>query len=197
VAANAASSLPHTVWSRRIDGCLAWLEDAASWIWVVLLLVIVVNVLARYVFGEGRIEFEELQWHLYAVGFLVGVATGIAADAHVRVDVLRERLPPRIRAWIELYGLLLLLLPFAAFVLFYSVPFVSLSFASDEVSVSAGGLPYRWAIKGVLTAGFALIALAAISRLLRVCALLFGTPAPLGEHGSPPGPGAARESGER
>jgi TRAP-type mannitol/chloroaromatic compound transport system permease small subunit len=185
VADDASQALPHTAWSRRIDGWLGRLEDAASWLWVGLLLVIVVNVLARYVFGEGRIEFEELQWHLYAVGFLVGIATGVGADVHVRVDVLRERFGPRTRAWIELYGLLLLLLPFVALVLIYSVPFVALSFASDEVSVSAGGLPYRWAIKGALAAGFALIALAAVSRLLRVCALLFGSPAPLDD-----GPGA-------
>jgi TRAP-type mannitol/chloroaromatic compound transport system permease small subunit len=141
--------------------------------------VIVVNVVARYAFGEGRIEFEELQWHLYAVGFLVGIAAAVASDSHVRVDVLRERFRLRTRAWIELYGLLLLFLPFVALVLVYSVPFVALAFESGEVSVSAGGLPYRWVIKGALGAGFALLGLAGVSRLLRVSAFLFGAPAPV------------------
>ena len=171
--------LPQTTWSRRIESALARLEGAASWIWVALLAVIVVNVVARYAFGEGRIEFEELQWHLYSVGFLIGIVAGVGRDAHVRVDVLRERFSTRTQAWIELYGLLLLLFPFVALVLFFSVPFVASAFETGEVSVSAGGLPYRWAIKGALVGGFALLGLAGFARLLRVCALLFGAPTPL------------------
>lgn len=171
--------LPDTALSRRIDRFLLRLESAGSWIWLLLLALIVVNVIARYAFGEGRIEFEELQWHLYSIGFLVGIAAGVGADVHVRVDVLREHFSYRTRNWIELYGLLLLQFPLVALVLFYSIPFVALSFASGEVSVSAGGLPYRWLIKGALPAGFGLLALAGFSRLLRVCAALFGAPTPL------------------
>ncbi|MEE2662867.1 MAG: TRAP transporter small permease subunit [Myxococcota bacterium] len=179
MAPTTLEELPQTALSRRLDSFLLALESAASWIWLVLLALIVVNVIARYAFDEGRIEFEELQWHLYSIGFLVGIAVGVGADVHVRVDVLREHFSFRTRSWIELYGLLLLQLPFVALVLFYSVPFVALSFASSEVSVSAGGLPYRWLIKGALLAGFGLLALAGFSRLLRVCAALFGAPTPL------------------
>ena len=172
-------SLPETALSRRIDAALAALERQVSWIWLVLLAVIVVNVVARYAFGEGRVEFEELQWHLYAIGFLAGLATGLSADTHVRVDVLRDHFSFRTRNWIEFYGLLLLLFPFVALVLWYSVPFVWLSFTSSEVSVAAGGLPYRWAIKAALPAAFGLIGLAGLSRLLRVSAALFGAPTPI------------------
>jgi TRAP-type mannitol/chloroaromatic compound transport system permease small subunit len=179
VAPPTAGALPHTALSHRIDSFLLTLESFVSWIWLVLLAVIVVNVIARYAFGEGRIEFEELQWHLYAIGFLVGIAAGVSADVHVRVDVLRERFSPRTQSWLELYGLLLLQLPFVMLVVFYSVPFVAVAFASNEVSVSAGGLPYRWLIKGALLAVFGLLALASFSRLLRVCAALFGAPKPL------------------
>jgi TRAP-type mannitol/chloroaromatic compound transport system permease small subunit len=178
VAEARPEALPQTGLSRRIDALLRKLEEGVSWIWLLLLAVIVVNVVARYAFGQGRIEFEELQWHLYSVGFLVGISAGVVADTHVRVDVLRERFSSRTRTWIELYGLLLLLLPFVALVLVYSVPFVALSLETDEVSVSAGGLPHRFVIKGALAAGFALLGLAGFSRLLRVCALLFGAPAP-------------------
>jgi TRAP-type mannitol/chloroaromatic compound transport system permease small subunit len=178
VAEVRAGELPHTRLSTRIDAFLRRLEDGVSWVWLVLLGVIVVNVIARYAFAEGRIEFEELQWHLYAVGFLVGIAAAVASDTHVRVDVLRERFAPRTRAWIELYGLLLLFLPFVTLVLVYSVPFVALAYESGEVSVSAGGLPYRFLIKGALGAGFALLGLAGVARLLRVWAFLFGPPPP-------------------
>jgi TRAP-type mannitol/chloroaromatic compound transport system permease small subunit len=179
VAEARAGELPHTRLSKRIDALLRRLEDAASWVWLLLLGVIVVNVVARYAFAVGRIEFEELQWHLYSIGFLVGIAAAVASDSHVRVDVLRERFSRRTRAWIELYGLLLLFLPFVALVLGYSVPFVALAYHSGEVSVAAGGLPHRFLIKGALGAGFALLGLAGVARLLRVWAFLFGVPAPV------------------
>lgn len=166
-------TLPHTVISRRIDPLMVAIGRWVSWIWLALLAIIVLNVLLRYAFGEGRIEFEEIQWHLYSVGFLLGMSYAYQADAHIRVDVLHERFGARTQAWIELYGILLLLLPFVALVLIFSVPFVLQSYAVGEVSQAPGGLPYRWLIKAALPLGFLLLLLAAISRLSRVWAFLF------------------------
>lgn len=167
--------LPHTAISRRIDPVLAAIGRGLSWLWLVLLLVIVGNVLLRYVFGEGRVELEEIQWHLYSLGFLLGFAYAYQSDAHIRVDVLSERLPPRWRVWLELYGIVLALLPFIALVLWYGVPFVVASWQVAEVSQAPGGLPWRWAIKAVLPLAFGLLLLAALSRLSRVWRFLFGT----------------------
>jgi TRAP-type mannitol/chloroaromatic compound transport system permease small subunit len=170
------TALPHTRLSIVLDACVGRVGDAASWLWVVLLGVIVTNVVMRYALGEGRIEFEELQWHLYSVGFLVGLSYCVVSDDHVRVDFIHGNLGPRAQAWIELYGILLLLLPFVALVTIYSVPFVQYSFASSEISASAGGLPYRWLIKSTLCFGFGLLGLAAVARLSRVASFLFGAP---------------------
>ena len=82
---------PATRFSRAVDPWLERIGQWASWLWVALLAVIVTNVVLRYVFGEGRIEFEEVQWHLYATGFLLGLGYALKADAHIRVDVLHER----------------------------------------------------------------------------------------------------------
>ncbi|MEE8245252.1 MAG: TRAP transporter small permease subunit, partial [Pseudomonadales bacterium] len=79
-----------------------------------LLVVIVFNVVMRYAFDQGRIEFEEIQWHIYATGFLLGLSYAYQADAHIRVDVLHEQFSPDLKAWIELYGILLFLMPFIA-----------------------------------------------------------------------------------
>ena len=173
--------LPETVISRHLDGWIRWLGNRLSWLWVVLLGVIVMNVVLRYAFGEGRIEFEEIQWHLYSVGFLLGLGYALQSDDHVRVDVVHERLSARAQAWIELYGIVLLLLPFCALILIYAVPFVSFSWAMDEVSASPGGLPLRWLIKAMLPIGFALLGIAAISRLTRVWSFLFGVPKALAD----------------
>jgi len=169
------SALPETPWSRRIDGWVRRIGDAVSWIWGLLLLVIVSNVVLRYVFGRGFIEFEELQWHLYAVGFLTGLSYCYESDTHVRVDVVRERLPIRHQAWLEFYGVLLLLVPFIALIVIYGVPFAYAAWRSDEISQSPGGLSHRWLIKSMLPLAFALLGLATLSRLSRLSALLFGS----------------------
>ncbi len=172
-AAGPPLQLPDTPLSRAVDPWLARIGRWTSWLWLLLVAVIVANVLLRYVFGEGRIEFEEIQWHIYSTGFLLGLGYALQADAHIRVDVLHERFSPTLKAWIELYGLVLLLLPFVAVVLIYSVPFVAASFELGEISASPGGLPYRWAIKAMLPLGFGLLLIAAVSRLSRVWSFLF------------------------
>jgi TRAP-type mannitol/chloroaromatic compound transport system permease small subunit len=172
------AELPHTALSARLDTAIRWIGDRISWVWVALVAVITVNVVMRYVFGQGRIEFEELQWHLYSIGFLVGIAYCFEADDHVRIDVFHEHFDPRIQGWIDLVGIVVFLLPFVALVLIFSVPFVAYSFSIHEVSEAPGGLPLRWAIKAVLLLGGLLLLVAALSRLTRLTALLFGVPKP-------------------
>lgn len=164
--------LPETAVSRIFDKVINLIGELFSWTWVVLMAVIIVNVLMRYVLGEGRIEFEELQWHLYALGWLVGLSYCFVADDHVRVDLVHEHLSVRTQAWIELLGISFLLAPFLMVVLWYSIPFISYSFELGEVSEAPGGLAYRWIIKAVLFIGTALLTLATVSRLSRVITLL-------------------------
>lgn len=173
---HAPDGLPHTRLSARVDRWILRLGAVTAWIWLALLATIVLNVVLRYVFGEGRVELEEVQWHLYAIGFLAALSLGLVTDDHVRVDVIHERLPLRWRAWIELYGTLLLLAPFITLVLVHAVPFVAAAWRTGEVSQAPGGLPGRWAIKAMLPLGFALLGLAAAARLTRVTSLLFGAP---------------------
>ena len=145
----------------------------AAWLWALLLVVIVINVVMRYAFSMGQVEFEELQWHIYSAGFLVAMSFAVQTDSHIRVDVVRARLSPRMQAWIELYGLILLLIPFIVVILVYAAPFVVNSFLDGEVSSSPGGLPFRWLIKAMLLVGFGLLLIASVSRLTRVWAYLF------------------------
>ena len=168
--------LPHTFYSSFVDRSIIRLGNAVSWIWLLLLAVIVLNVVMRYVFAQGRIEFEEIQWHLYSIGFLLGLSYGFVTDSHIRVDVIRERLSPTTQAWIELYGSLLLLLPFIMLVLVAAIPFVSYSYSIGEVSEAPGGLPFRWVIKSFLVIGFLLLLLAVTARLSRVFCFLFSWP---------------------
>jgi TRAP-type mannitol/chloroaromatic compound transport system permease small subunit len=173
-----ALDFPQTRASRAIDGFIHAVAAVFNWIWIVLILLIVLNVLLRYALGTNIIALEELQWHLYAIGFLLGLGYALTLDGHVRVDVLAERFRPRTRAWIELLGLLFFVAPLVFIVISNAIPFVQRSFALGEVSAAPGGLPYRWAIKSVIIVAFAYLGLAALSRLLRVASLLFGARTP-------------------
>lgn len=173
------TQLPETRLSRSLDHFILRVGRVASWLWLLLMVVILLNVVLRYSFGEGRIELEELQWHLYSIAFLMALSFGVVMDDHIRVDLLHERFSLRQQAWIELYGSLLLMLPFLALVLIYAIPFVLYSYAAAEVSQAPGGLPYRWLIKAALPVGFVFLTLAVLARFTRATALLFGYPEPL------------------
>lgn len=176
---SVAIPLPETRLSRALDAVVNFIGRTISWLWVILIAIILVNVILRYVFNEGLIIFEELQWHVYAIGFMIGLSFAVVGDRHVRVDVVAERLTVRQRAWIELFGLLLFLLPFSVLVTVEAVPFVMRAWDLNEVSVAPGGLSHRWALKSVIIIAFALIAIAAFSRLSRVTSYLFRFPRPL------------------
>lgn len=167
------TELPETGFSRAVDPLVRRLGEWSALLWPVLMAIITVNVVMRYAFGTGLIEFEELQWHIYAISFLFGLAWVLQLDDHVRIDVLSEHFKFRNRCWIELGGILIALLPFVAVVIWFAVPFVYYSFSIHEVSEAPGGLTHRWMIKAVLPLAFLLLGIAAVARLTRVLKALF------------------------
>jgi len=159
-----------------IEKALDRLVGLTSWIWLVLVGVILAGVILRVVFDVGRIELEELQWHLYAVGFLVGIVGCAVHDRHVRVDVFREGMSARRRDWVDFYGLLLFQLPFFVLIVWSGIPLVLDSFATGERSGSAGGLPFRWILKAALPLAFGCLIAATVARIRKVARRLFGAP---------------------
>ena len=164
--------LEHIPITRMADNFVIKVGEIFDWIWVALVIVIIGNVILRYVFRSGYIELEELQWHLYAIGWLVGLSSTAIVDAHVRVDVLNEKLSYKKKLWFEFFGILLLFLPFIILVLYYSVPFFELSWTTNERSTSANGLPARWFVKGFLVFSFFLLLMTGLSRITRVIVTL-------------------------
>lgn len=168
------TELPETPVSRALDKFVKGVGDLVSWIWVILVLVIVANVTLRYVFGRGFIELEEAQWHLYAIGWLIGLSYCVQNDGHIRIDILHDRFKPRTKAWIDFLGILFFLIPYTYIVLRYSPEWIEYSFRTNEISDAPGGLTHRWAIKSVLFIAYAVLLVAAISRLLRAASFIFG-----------------------
>jgi len=173
------TELPTTRISQWLDGVISVIGKGASWLWVVVTGVIIWAVIGRYAFGHGSVLLEEVQWHLAGIGWLLGLAYTLVVDDHVRVDVIHERLSLKAQAWVELLGLLFLLLPFLGLAVYEMVPYAISSWEVNETSQAPAGLSHRWVLKGILAFSFALIIVAAISRLLKVTALLFGFPWPI------------------
>lgn len=170
--------LPHTFLSTWINRILVGFANKLSWLWVLLILVILVNVFMKNVMGQGRVEFEEIQWHIFSLVFMLGLASVMATDDHVRIDLFHESFSLKTKAWVDLLGTLLLFIPFIALIGWFSIPFVIDSYANMETSNAPAGLPYRWAIKSVLMIAMGMLLLAALAHLSRIVAYLFmGKPA--------------------
>ncbi|QFY89199.1 TRAP transporter small permease subunit [Magnetovirga frankeli] len=133
-----------------IDGFSDLLGRIAALLFILLLFNVFYDVAARYLFNSVNLGLQELEWHLYASMFMLGIPFALKSGSHVRVDVIYDRLSARGRAWIDLFGSLLLLLPFTLLIAWYGVDFVKDAYSIGEGSPDPGGLPHRWVIKSVI-----------------------------------------------
>ncbi|MCC5972006.1 MAG: TRAP transporter small permease subunit [Pararhodobacter sp.] len=168
--------LPTNRISYYADSGIHGFGKAVSWLWIVMLLVVLSNVFSRFILGRGSIALEELSWHLFGTTMMLTLAYAVVTDVHVRVDVLRERFSLRTQAWIEFLAIVVLLLPILYFMIDVLIQYAFRSFTRGERSQAPSGLPYRFIIKSMLPIGMSLVAIAVISRALRCATLLFGFP---------------------
>lgn len=160
--------------SDGIERAIVLIGRIAAWFGVALILITVFDVVSRKFFVLGSTRLQELEWHFHTVLFMLCLGFCYLRDGHVRIDLVREQLPVRVRWWIEVVGCLLFLLPYCALILWFSVDFVWNSYIGHETSNSATGLGARWIIKMTLPAGFVLLALAGLVQLARTLVKLFG-----------------------
>lgn len=162
--------------SDAIDKLLTRIAKVAGWAAIALMAITVFDVITRRFFVLGSTKLQELEWHFHTILFMFALGYAYLKDAHVRIDLVRERLPERAQWWLELLGCLLFLLPYCLLVTYFSYDFWERSFLQGEGSSSATGLPYRWAIKAALPLGFTLLGLAGLAVALRKIVELFGPP---------------------
>lgn len=167
---------------RAIDRLNDLVGRAIRWLVAVMVLIGAYNAVARYLnrYTETNLAsnaYLEAQWYLFSLIFLLGAAYALKEDAHVRVDVLYGRLGPRGKAWIDLLGTVLFLIPFSVAMLWLSWPSVAASWAVREVSPDPGGLP-RYPIKTVILVAFVLLLLQGVAEIFKQVALLRGAAPP-------------------
>lgn len=175
--------------ARAIDAVSEWTGRLAAWLVLAMTLIIVYDVGMRYLFQSGSVMLQELQWHLFALVFLLGAAYTLKHGGHVRVDLFyRSRwMSERRRALVDLLGTALLLIPFCVLIITGSIPFVENAWRFGESSPEPGGLPHRFLLKAAIPLGFALVLLQGIALMIHSAQTLCGC-APAG--------GAGRNDGE-
>lgn len=168
-----------------INRLVEWLGALASALLIALVLLMTFNVLARYAFNNSSLGLEELSWHFYSSVFLLGIPYALKHGAHVRVDLLFEKLTKRNQLLIDLFGTALFLIPSCIVIIWTGWQFTAAAYqlgvqpsnvteffsqlvssGIGEKSQDEGGLLNRWIIKGVIPLAFTFLLLAAISFLL-------------------------------
>jgi len=149
---------------RWIDALNEHVGRAVSWLTTGMVLVVCFDVVTRYLLNMSMVAVQELEWHLFALIFLLGAAYTLKEDGHVRVDVFYSRLSPRAKAFIDLVGSLIFLIPFCILIIWSSQQFVSMSWAVQEGSPNPGGLPFRYLLKAAIPIGFVLVLLQGIAQ---------------------------------
>lgn len=158
----------------------------ASWLFVPLIIVTVFDVVARkmvwiqiwLVDNLGRIFestlLQELEWHFHTALFALVLGYGYIWNTHVRVDLVRETLAFRKKAWLELIGLTCFMIPYCLIVIWFAWIYAYDSFMISEISASQVGLAHRWIIKSVLVIGLIIAALSGVAVWLQVAIVLWG-----------------------
>lgn len=145
-----------------------------SWLNTLLVVVICYDVTARYLFNSSSAGIVELEWHLFSFIFLLGAAYALLYDRHVRVDVFYQNFTEKKKAWVNLIGTLLFLIPFCIITINASFTFTANAFAINEGSPDPGGLPARYIVKAAIPLGFFLLLLQAISLAFKSILILTG-----------------------
>lgn len=164
--------------SKLIDTINEWVGRVVLWLVVPMVAVGAYNAIGRSLDKAvgtrlASNTYFELQWYIFSLIFLLMVGYVLKHDGHIRVDVVYARLGERGRAWVNMLGSILFLVPFALILFYVSLPLVAFSVQVREVSSDAGGLP-RWPLKLVLLPAFILLALQGFSEFIKNLAFLRG-----------------------
>jgi TRAP-type mannitol/chloroaromatic compound transport system permease small subunit len=171
--------------SGLIDGLSERVGRAAIWLILVVVLISAGNAVSRFAFDLSSNAMLEIQWYLFSAIFLFCAAYVLKKNEHIRIDVIAGRYSDRVQNWIDVFGILVFLLPMAVLIAWTAWPVFMNAWNSGEMSSNPGGL-VRWPVRLLLPLGFALLILQAVSELIKRIAFLAGQgPNPLAKATAP------------
>ena len=160
--------------ARLLDRFAELTGRLVSWLTLAMVIITFAVVVLRYVFNSGSIALQESITYLHAVVFMLCAAYTLKHDAHVRVDIFYQRWSPRTRAWVDLLGALLLLMPVCLFIIIASLDYVSMSWSIREGSREAGGLNGVYLLKSAIPLMAALLLLQGCAQAIHSLLTLTG-----------------------
>jgi len=159
--------------SKSIDRFSEWMGRWVAWLVLAAVLISTGNAIMRKAFNMSSNAFLEVQWYLFAAVFLLASGYTLLRQEHVKIDVVSGRFSKRTQIWIDIVGICVFLLPFTYMITKLAMPLVINAFVTQEMSSNAGGL-IRWPVFALLPAGMLLLALQAVSELIKRIAFLQG-----------------------
>jgi TRAP-type mannitol/chloroaromatic compound transport system permease small subunit len=155
------------VLARRIEALIDAIGQATLYLSLAMIALVATNVLLRYAFSFGSVWSQELEWHLLATVILLGMSYSLQRGEHVRVDIFYADFEPRTKFVVNVFSYVLQL-AIALLFIGLSLGYVGQAWAIGETSPDPGGIPFRWAVKGLIPIGFGLTALTTVGGLLRL-----------------------------
>ena len=152
--------------TRVIDAINTWIGKRVAWLIIAAVLVSAINATVRKVFDTSSNSWLELQWVLFSVVFLLCSPWTLLANEHIRIDIINNLLPKRVRDTIDVIGHTFFLLPLTIVMIITGVPFFLVSYSQNEQSTNAGGLP-QWPTKALIMIAFALLLIQGLSELVK------------------------------
>lgn len=159
--------------ARVIDSANTWIGKRLAWLILAAVIVSAVNASVRKILDTSSNSWLELQWVLFSVVFLLCSPWTLLSNEHIRIDIVNNLLPNRVRDLIDIIGHAFFLLPLTVVMVLTGVPFFVRSYEINEQSGNAGGLP-QWPTKALLMVGFGLLLIQGISELIKRIAIMRG-----------------------
>ncbi len=159
--------------SRGIDAFTRWTGKRLAWLILVAVIVSAVNAIIRKTFDTSSNSWLELQWVLFSIVFLLCSPWTLLDNEHIRIDIVNQMLPKRVRDGIDVMGHLFFLMPLCVIMIITGGPFFMRSFEINEQSGNAGGLP-QWPAKSLIIVGFAFLIVQGVSELIKRIAVMRG-----------------------
>ncbi|MCK9454708.1 MAG: TRAP transporter small permease subunit [Sulfurimonas sp.] len=147
---------------KLIDKTIKYLGYFTAFILVLLVLLVVYDATVRYLFSGGSVALQELEWHLFDIVILFGIAYTLRENAHVRVDIFYASFSDKTKALVNIISSLFFILPFSFLIIYIGIDFVSMSYLQNEASSNPGGLEYRFLVKALMPLSFIFLSLGAI-----------------------------------
>lgn len=159
--------------AHGIDRLNEWFGRLAVWAAFISCMVSAGNATIRYLFSMSSNAWLEVQWYLFGATVLLGTAYVLKLNEHVRVDVLYGHYPPRVKAWVDLLGLIFFLMPGSLLLIKLSWPWFWQAYVTGEMSNNAGGL-IRWPVEMLIPLGFTLLSLQGLAEIIKRIGYLLG-----------------------